>query len=180
MDMLIMHHLGFPEIMRHVQPEGVQRCELHLHPTVVPAAGYGFALADVEGMWREPIVQGHIRSGLANAVHPWTSEGLVRFPSGAQVPWSCANGVRQTIVEPGWLEPQPDPGIFVLDPSVLADGTVTSSSALVQGPDGSTREALFLRDADTNNWIVPGTTSGERVMLSLNGRWVPRWFEWEI
>ncbi|MEE2837122.1 MAG: VCBS repeat-containing protein [Myxococcota bacterium] len=155
------------------QSELTPRCTLIPRSRYVHGYGVGFALVPGDGspprQWNS---QGQLRSGTsAHVVTPWPQGGL-RFPSGAVVPFDCRGGAGPVeVVEPEWLTLEADArGVLLTIDAAIAPGQV---AYVIQGE----RTPVPADDLGSGRWLLPLPQGEQPVMLRIDARWVPRWWE---
>jgi hypothetical protein len=148
------------------------RCTLIPRPRVVPAVGYGYAVADpAMARWRRRDIQGQHRFGASPWVLSDLNQGFFRFPSGAVVAFDCDNTPGPLVVEePDWVRVERQgPDLLVTFPDLAP----TTLEAHVRTPQGAYRAAV---QPQPDGWLVQDIPQGEAVMLKLDGRWLQRWW----
>jgi hypothetical protein len=155
------------------QPAPV-RCTLRTRATTVPAMGHSIGVrGDTQDAFHYRDVQGQIRWGTS----PWTvtrhRRGTLRFPSGAQVLYDCADGHGPIdVVEPDWIQVAfTETGVSVeMDGFWLpAEPTVTVAVDV----DGEVQ--LVATSHDAGVWAAE-VEAPSRVMVAVDGVWIPRWW----
>ena len=178
LDIIIAGLEGSPLIYSE-DPQGddLPRCTLVPRPRVVPARGWGYALAPTDtDDWRRRDVQAQMRFGASPWVLSSLNAGRLRFPSGAIVPFDCEGTPGPVeIVEPDWLQVSREGQTLTiaLDAPWLPP-TVEVEVALPPEPDAPS----VLIDAQEEGpvWRSELPEGADAVMLCLNGRWIARWW----
>ena len=105
---------------------------------------------------------------------PWITApgptGILRFPSGAEVPYDCTGPAAVDVVEPEWLAVSAADGA-VRVAIASAVWSPTSVRVAVRSADGIS--VLDMTAAD-DSWEAPALNP-DAIMLQLDGRWVGRW-----
>lgn len=169
LDVLLGPWSGRPRVLSERPPAGAPpRCTLAPVPTVVPSAGYGFAVREAGGPWRRRDVQGQLYSGNPPLVLTETPEGELRFPSGVAVPYRC-DGVGPTVVEePAWIDARVVDGVWTL--SIDARWWVPGEV------DGATPGQHVDADGGDGEWRFHDAPIDAPLMVRVDGRWVGRWW----
>ncbi len=160
-------------------PSERPRCTLIPRGAYVPAYGHSHAVSGEGAVdWRRRDLQGQMRFGASATILTQHNRGLVRFPSGAQVPFDCQNTAGPIeVVEPQWIELERDgQGLLI----TLQTPWLTQTPALEVAVRGQTQEAAILTPevVSEGQWRLEGPMpEGAQWMLKLDGRWVPRWFD---
>jgi hypothetical protein len=152
------------------------RCTLVPRGRYVPTFGHGYAVSPqaTPPRWRRRDVQGQMRfSG-----SPWLltehGQGLVRFPSGAQVAFDCQGGPGPVVVEePDWVQVQAEGGqlVVTLDAPWLEDGAPLEVALL--DDQGQVRGAV-LEAYGQGRWRAALEDQDRVAVLRLGQRWLQR------
>jgi len=152
---------GRPRLHREVpnQRPDSPRCTLVPIDRYVPGFGIGHSLVPGDGPERRWDSQGQNRSGTSPFVlSPWT-QGHLRFPSGAKVPFDCQNSPGPWVVkEPEWL-------------SLSLSGDQLQIQRSEHAPDG----AVSVYAEPSGQWVQGG--DGDLVTITLpdgSDRWMIR------
>ena len=173
MDIIINYHLGPPEF--YSLDESPLRCTLRPQPTTVMAMNAGYAVDRGDGVWRSWDHGGqHRASPPSSLVVPGDSIRL-RFPSGAVVPVSCADGPYQTVEEPDWLARVPGTSIVSIQSGIAGIDAPSSVRALWRR---STQQGIVDLEPgdDPTEWQLPSAADDAAILLQIDGRWIWRWF----
>ena len=179
LDLLIVNQHSAVELYSE-STSSPRRCTLSIRDDLVPSAGYGvWVLTEEDPRWRQRDVQGHVRSGQGTEFLVGGARGHVRTASGAVVAYDCGASSRLEVVAPAWIAPSWTEGRFTvrIDETALERGTIETGNAAVVLESGRTVFVPLAREPGSNVWTPVGAAAYSRVMLKLNGRWIPRWFE---
>ena len=151
---------GHPLVYQErADPEAPPRCTVIPRPRYVVTNGYGYGFTPLGGRERYRHVQGEFRFGAASALVITEGRGMLRFPSGFTMSFDCEGTAGPIeLVEPAWWDGE------------RIDATVWPS------PPPVTRIA----SRDAAGEVTVGTeraADATAVMLELDHRWSPRWFD---
>ena len=149
------------------------RCTLRVRTHVAPAMGHSVGVrGEGDSAFHHRDIQGQIRWGAS----PWYltrhARGTVRFPSGALAEYDCGDGHGPVeVVEPDWLGVTfTDETVTVrLDAGWLNDPAVTVAVETEAG----TQVLSAALEGEVFTAPAPGA---QRVMVGIDGVWVPRWW----
>ncbi|HBU47772.1 MAG TPA: hypothetical protein DEB46_05625 [Myxococcales bacterium] len=147
------------------------RCTIIPKARIVPAFGAGIGLAEQDQEvfhYRE--IQGQLRAGMSPWLISASGRGRLRFPSGFIAPFDCAGGQGPVVVqEPDWLRIDRSADRI----TVTTQGENDLVEVLFQGRD----DLRVLQPTGPGEWQSSGEIPALPVMVRLDGRWVPRWFD---
>ncbi len=171
--------MGRPRVQSEVpaDPSDPPRCTLIPRPRVVPTYGHGFAVGDEAGRWRRQDVQGQMRFGASPWVMTTAPRGMLRFPSGAEVPFDCAGGPGPVEVEePDWVAlARRGAALEVALQMPWREAPPERVVIAVRDPSGQVD--VRVAAATPAGWSIPLGAQDRAVMIQIDGRWVPRFFE---
>jgi hypothetical protein len=192
LEVVVLDHRGAVRVLREVVPvERPPRCNVDPRSHLTSTVGTGFAFRStyypLDRTWD---VQGHLRFGAPSRLLLPEREGILRFPSGAEVPYACS-GERNVVMvdEPDWIGIESVDGTDLLRASGpwLASGPTERVRVDITylGPR-STELARLGREAEVSadveaavlaaGWPLDPPAGAERVLVAFDGRWVPRTF----
>jgi hypothetical protein len=153
------------------------RCTLVPKPSVVPGFGTGFAVSGLaEGSgFRTFDIQGQFRFGGSPWLMTRFAAGFVRFPSGAVVPFDCRGGNGPVVVEEDeWVTIEWESASVTVQLDRPGGEPSDVRVAVRAGGGDVVVSSAARRDG---GWTIPLGPSAESIMLELDGRWVPRWWD---
>ncbi len=177
LEVIIFGVAGPPQVYTvHTDPQLPPRCTLIPTPWLVPTQGFGLALApNAASPWRHWDIQGQLRAGVPSHLgSPW-SQGLVRFASGAVVPFDCNDQPGPiSITEPQWLQLNVQGDRLTLDIQTQhLDTAPTEVTLLFQTPGGTQHRTQASFDGQL--WSAELPAQAHRAMIRLDQRWIARW-----
>jgi hypothetical protein len=146
------------------------RCTLLPRPTVANGAGFGFAVYTASSGWRRWDIAGQYWTAAPpNSLVAPERTGVLRFPSGFELPFDCGEGAGPLrLEEPDWLR------VSVGSEIVVRLEGVTPASVEISVDGGP---AVLLSLGDDGAYRHSAGIPESSVMLRLNGRWIARdWF----
>lgn len=163
------------------EDNAADRCTLIPRNTVVPGYGLGYAVAQTsEGPWRRRDMQGQSRMGLSPWVLSSVGRGLLRFPSGAQVPFDCDGRPGPVVVEePQWVQVERAEAprrvrVSFVEAPWLQDQVDLRLTLAIRDQDGAVQ--LVEATEAQGGWEAPLGERDAAIMVRLGARWVARWF----
>ncbi|MEC7750381.1 MAG: VCBS repeat-containing protein [Myxococcota bacterium] len=152
------------------------RCTIVPKPRYVPAYGFGYEVASAqENDWRRRDMQGQLRFGASPYILSTENRGRFKFPSGAIVDFDCLGGAGPVIAEePEWIRFLYQEDVTKLRLTTQWTGRgIPQLRVLFDSPTGAREVGTF---HDGVGWDLTPRADEHRLMLKVDGRWLPRWF----
>lgn len=177
-DLLLLGGGGPPHLYEREAVSGdetARRCTIRPVPSVTAHVSTGYAWRQHGAPWRRNRIQGQLFATHSAHLYPVAGQGEVRFPSGRRVPFVCEPGEVLDLREEPWIEVEigarnvtvqlaTDVGpSSIVDVAFALGSTVRAVAPAVRQDDGG-----FAADVDVGF---------DRVMVRIDGRWVPRWWQ---
>lgn len=155
-----------------------RRCTLSPTNSVVPSRAWGYAISDASGEdFRTRDIQGQMRASPPGTLLTEHTEGILRFPSGWEEPFSCTPGEGPVpIVEPDWIRVDRTGSQVRLEvdrPEHL--GEPANVEVLTRNAEGDVVRRTGEPGAVPGTWTVDAADAAH-AMLVLDGRHVARWW----
>jgi hypothetical protein len=164
--------LGAVRVEREVEPEwGGGRTTLVPETRYVHQLGAGFALWSEHG-WRARGGHGSPRWGGSPYITAPQGTGLLRFPSGAVVPFEADDPGPIRVEEPEWLQiDRTDGEVRVAIDEVYWPEEVEDVYVAHRSDSGTVLVSLTREDD-----VWTGPADGGEIMLRIGRRWIGRWW----
>lgn len=177
LDLFVVQALGYPELYTDTA-DRPGRCTVFPQTSFAPAWGHSFAFRlHTDDVWHEWFVWGGMRVGASNGLLLPSRQGELRWPSGAVTPWDCGIRTTLTLAEPDWVElsRSADTLEVSLDTQWWPHGSASQLQVVWRdGADSGQVDALRQSDG---LWTANGIPAGSQVLLVLDGRYIPRWWQ---
>lgn len=175
---IVIASLNGPVKIYTEQPQGAPpppRCTIAPRPRLVPAHGFGMAIAAGDTRdFRTRDIQGQMRAGAPTTVTSITQQGTLRFPSGFESRFDCLGEPGPVVIEePDWIALESADFSTILTLSPLPTDEPIQVDAILRSSDG-TMTRVSGEDLGEGRWRLAGTA--QDVFPAINGRWVGRWF----
>jgi len=118
-----------------------------------------------------------MRVGNANALLLPARQGELRWPSGAVTPWDCGIRTTLTLAEPQWLTVSRQDTLVRVEVDMPWWQLNDASELRLHWRLGEQTGVETMRQDTVGLWLVSGVPNGARVLVQLNERYIPRWWQ---